>query len=168
MEYKLMINGLEVEAFYSEEDVQEISMARIKGAPETFDLEGLTDRLARAASGENCGWPIYDRRLHDPVDNAITVDGDIILLEGNYLLLNRDGWQELKKYADYTVFLRADEDMLRRRLTDRKALGMASYEEAARFVEFSDFRNVRTCLNCFGGADLELEVDENGRFHKFG
>lgn len=145
-------------------DGEEISMARIKGAPETFDLEALTERLRRAASGENCGWPIYDRRLHDPVDNVITVNGDIVLLEGNYLLLDLDGWRELRKYADYTVFLRADENMLRKRLTDRKALGMSSYEEAARFVEFSDFRNVRTCLTCSAAADLELEVDENGSF----
>ena len=69
-------------------DGEEIPMTRIKGAPETFDLEKLTERLQMVAAGERCGWPVYDRRLHDPVDNVITVDGDIVLLEGNYLLLD--------------------------------------------------------------------------------
>lgn len=143
-------------------DGEEISMARIKGAPETFDLKALTDRIAGIAAGENCGWPIYDRRLHDPVDNAITVTGDIVLLEGNYLLLDLDGWRDLRKYADYTVLIRADEEKLRGRLTERKARGMSSYEEAERFVEFSDLRNVRTCLACSSGADLVLEMVSDG------
>lgn len=143
-------------------DGEEISMARIKGAPETFDLQALTDRVARVAAGENCGWPIYDRRLHDPVDNVITVTGDIVLLEGNYLLLDKDGWRDLRQYADYTVFIRADEEMLRRRLTERKARGMSSYEEAERFVQFSDLRNVRTCLAGTTGADLVLEMVSDG------
>lgn len=102
-------------------DGEEIPMTRIKGAPETFDLEKLTERLQMVAAGERCGWPVYDRRLHDPVDNVITVDGDIVLLEGNYLLLDEPGWRDLRGFADYTVLIRADEDMLRRRLTDRKA-----------------------------------------------
>ena len=32
-------------------------MSGIKGAPPTFDLEKLTERLKRVAAGENCGWP---------------------------------------------------------------------------------------------------------------
>ncbi len=145
-------------------DGEEIPMSRIKGAPPTLDLEKLTERLKRVAAGENCGWPIYDRRLHDPVDDVITVDGDIVLLEGNYLLLDEPGWRELKTYADYTVLIRADEELLRRRLTDRKALGMASYDDAEKFVEFSDMRNVRTCLEKSGDADLILRMTGDGEY----
>ena len=87
-----------------------------------------------------------------------------MLLEGNYLLLDEPGWRELRKYADYTVLIRADEELLRRRLTDRKAKGMASYEEAEKFVEFSDMRNVRTCLEHSGSADLELEMTGDGEY----
>ena len=145
-------------------DGEEIPMTRIKGAPETFDLEKLTERLQMVAAGERCGWPVYDRRLHDPVDNVITVDGDIVLLEGNYLLLDEPGWRDLRGFADYTVLIRADEDMLRRRLTDRKARGMATREEAEKFVDFSDMRNVRTCLEHSGSADLILEMTGDGEF----
>ena len=57
----------------------------------TFDLPLLTERVRAVASGEVCGWPVYDRHLHNAVENAITVDGGIVILEGNYLLLNEDG-----------------------------------------------------------------------------
>lgn len=145
-------------------DGEEIPMSKIKGAPPTFDLEKLTEVLKKVAAGEKCGWPIYDRRLHDPIENAITVDGDIVLLEGNYLLLDEPGWRELRTYADYTVLIRADEELLRRRLTDRKAMGMATREEAEKFVEFSDMRNVRTCLEKSGDADLVLKMTGDGEY----
>ena len=92
----------------------------------------------------------------------ITVDGDIVLLEGNYLLLDEPGWRELRTYAGYTVLIRADEELLRRRLTDRKAMGMASYDEAEKFVEFSDMRNVRTCLGKSCDAELILRITGDG------
>ena len=145
-------------------DGEEMPMSRIKGAPPTFDLEKLTERLKRIAAGENCGWPIYDRRLHDPVDDVITVEGDIVILEGNYLLLDEPGWRELKDLADYTVLIRADKELLRTRLADRKAMGMATREEAEKFVEFSDMRNVRTCLEHSGDVDLTLEMTGDGEY----
>ena len=145
-------------------DGEEMPMSRIKGAPLTFDLEKLTERLKRIAAGENCGWPIYDRRLHDPVDDVIMVEGNIVLLEGNYLLLDEPGWRELKDLADYTVLIRADEELLRTRLADRKAMGMATRQEAEKFVEFSDMRNVRTCLEHSGDVDLTLEMTGDGEY----
>ena len=145
-------------------DGEEMPMSRIKGAPPTFDLEKLTERLKRIAAGENCGWPTYDRRLHDPVDDVIKVEGNIVLLEGNYLLLDEPGWRELKDLADYTVLIRADEELLRTRLTDRKAMGMATREEAEKFVEFSDMRNVRTCLEKSCDAELILRITGDGEY----
>lgn len=94
----------------------------------------------------------------------ITVDGDILLFEGNYLLLDEPGWREIKDLADYTVLIRADEELLRERLVDRKAKGTATREEAERFVEFSDMRNVRICLDHSGSADLTLEMTGDGEY----
>ena len=75
---------------YTERDGRQIPMVDIKGAPVTFDLELLTAAVKRVASGETCGWPVYDRMLHNPVEDAVRVDGYIVLLEGNYLLLDED------------------------------------------------------------------------------
>lgn len=143
-----------------------LAMVEIKGAPITFDLERLTEGVRQAASGAVCGWPVYDRLLHNPVENAVTIDSAIVLLEGNYLLLDEDGWRELSKYADYTVSVRAEEDMLRQRLIDRRVKTGVSREAAVRFVDFSDMPNVRLCLDKTMPADLRLSLDADGDYHK--
>lgn len=145
-------------------DGKEIPMVEIKGAPVTFDLERLTESVRRAAAGENCGWPVYDRLLHNPVEDALRVDGSIVLLEGNYLLLDEDGWRDLSGFADYTVSIRADEEMLRSRLIGRKMKTGASRERAERFVDFSDMPNVRLCLEKSKPADLRLALDPSGDY----
>lgn len=139
-------------------DGKEIKMVDIKGAPETFDLPLLTERIKMVKSAKCCGWPIYDRTLHNPMDNVIEITSDIVLLEGNYLLLNEPGWRELTDYADYTISLSADENMLRARLIARKAASGNSIEKATEFVDFSDMANVSTCLLNSKVADLNLEV----------
>ena len=62
------------------------------------------------------------------------------------------------------VMMAKSPELLRKRLVDRKAMGMTSREEAERFVEFSDMRNVRTCLERSDGADLVLEMAGDGEF----
>ena len=141
-----------------ERNGKNIPMAKIKGAPITFDLDALTRKIREVSEGNICRWPHYDRQLHDPVDDAITIDADIVLLEGNYLLLDADGWRDLSRYADYTISLTADEEMLRSRLIRRKMKTGMSREDAERFVESSDMRNVRLCLDKTMKADLELSV----------
>lgn len=143
-------------------DGKSIPMVEVKGAPETFDLEKLTEAVKKAASGERCPWPAYDRMLHDPIENAVTVDGDIVLLEGNYLLLDKDGWRDLKAFADYTVSVRADESILRARLIDRRIKTKVDRERAVRFVDFSDMPNVRLCLEKTLPADLRLLIGPDG------
>ena len=145
-------------------DGREIQMVKIKGAPVTFDLEVLTEHIARVASGKICGWPEYNRMLHNPVDSARTVDGEIVLLEGNYLLLEEDGWNKLRSYADYTIGIIAKENILRERFVARKIASGATQEEAESFVEFSDMHNVRTCLAESVRADLMLRLKDDGSF----
>ncbi|MBR6219453.1 MAG: nucleoside/nucleotide kinase family protein [Clostridia bacterium] len=149
-------------------DGKRVRMVEIKGAPITFDLQRLAAGVRAVASGAACGWPGYDRRLHNPVEDAITVDGDIVLLEGNYLLLDEDGWRELSACADYTVSVRADEDMLRRRLIDRRIKTGVEREAAIRFVDYSDMPNVRLCLEKTMPADARLTVDADGEYHADG
>ena len=139
-------------------------MVDIKGAPITFDLEKLTEAVKRVAYGENCGWPAYDRILHNPVENAYYVESDIVILEGNYLLLDEDGWRDLEQYADFTIQILADENVLRERLIDRKIKSGNSREDAEHFVDYSDMANVRTCLEKTMSSDMILQALDEGDF----
>ena len=145
-------------------DGKEVLMVDIKGAPETFDLEMLKARLAEVASGKDCGWPEYDRQLHDAVDDVIKVTSDVVLIEGNYLLLKEAGWDELSEMADYTIFIRADEDMLKGRLVNRRIESGHDKKESESFVENSDMYNARTILRGSKNADLMLRLNADGSY----
>ena len=142
-----------------------VSMVTIKGAPETFDLERLRERIALAASGADCPWPDYDRLLHNPVEDALRVSGDVVLLEGNYLLLDAEGWRELRQYADDTVKITAEPALLRERLIRRKAASGASPDQAERFVDYSDMANAALCLDRSLPAELTLSLLPDGTYH---
>lgn len=145
-------------------DGKEILMVKIKGAPVTFDLEKFLAAVKQVAEGACCGWPVYDRLLHNPVEDAVQVNGDIVLLEGNYLLLKSEGWSELKQYADLTISLTAEPDFLRERLVGRKVKTGTDLESAQEFVNSSDMVNVMTCLNDPADADVKLKVTGDGLF----
>ena len=121
--------------------------------------------MRKVAAGENCGWPVYDRLLHNPVEDAVYIDRDIVLLEGNYLLLDEDGWRELSAYADHTIFISANEELLRTRLIDRRIKTGVDEGYATSFVDYSDMPNVRICLERSLPADLRLRVDASGDYH---
>ncbi len=146
-------------------DGEQIPMVKIKGAPITFDLDLLAEQVKRIAAVENCGWPVYDRLLHNPVENALRADGDIIILEGNYLLLDEEGWRDLASNADFTISIRADEQLLRSRLIERRIKTGVEEEAAVRFVDYSDMPNVRLCLEKTMSADLRLYLDAEEDYH---
>lgn len=146
-------------------DGQEFPLSRIKGAPETFDLGKLLERIETLCSGADTPWPHYDRTLHDPVDGAILVSGKIVLLEGNYLLLDEPGWRELRKYADFAIRIDAPEELLYDRLYERKARsGALRPEEVERHVRGSDLPNVRRVLDHSFDGDLNLRMLPGGEY----
>lgn len=96
------------------------------------------------------------------VPGVINITGEIVLIEGNYLLLDEPRWRDLAAMADQTVFLSADEQMLRNRLIHRKVIGGATRLEAEAWYEMSDGRNVRLVLDSHVPADIELALDARG------
>ncbi len=148
-------------------DGKMIPMVKIKGAPITFDLEKLTKAVEKVRKGETCDWPSYDRHLHNPVEGTYPIVEDIVLLEGNYLLLEEEGWCRLREFADFSIRIVAGEEMLRERLIDRKRKSGNSLEVAEKFVDFSDMENVRLCRKKTTEADLQLYLDENGEYSRY-
>ena len=143
---------------------RDILMVKVKGAPETFDLEALTERIRKLRTEKVCSWPEYSRTLHNPIEGAVQVQGDIILIEGNYLLLGMPGWRELRNYADYTIRIQAEVSELRDRLVDRKIKTGVSHKEAENFVDNSDIPNAVLCITCSMEADLTLKLEKDDSY----
>lgn len=140
---------------------EEIPMREIKGVPETFDVEKLRRALC-ASLHEDPLWPIYDRRLHDVVKNAVRPDAPILLVEGNWLLLKGAPWSTLPR--DFSLFIDAEDSQLRDRLIRRKIRGGLSPDEAAQYYERCDGPNVALCRAQSLPADLSLFMVSDGKF----
>lgn len=94
-----------------------------KGAPETFDVAGLARDLARlrAADEAEVLVPVFDRAadLARAAARAVAQSVPVVLVEGNYLLLQETPWAALAGLFDLTVFLDVPEPELERRLVQR-------------------------------------------------
>ena len=92
-----------------------------KGAPHTFDVNGflsVLDRL-RANQEDEIAVPVFFRE-EEIAHNAarmIARQVGILIVEGNYLLLDQDPWTALR--FDTTIYLDVPKAELRRRLEDR-------------------------------------------------
>ena len=147
-------------------DGKKVKLSEIKGAPETYDLPRLETAVQRLLTEAVCSWPLYDRSIHDPVEDAVRIREEIILLEGNYLLLDAPHWRDLRHYADYTVRILAEEETVRERLIQRKAASGITREAAEACVDFSDLYNVRNVMTHFLPADLTLRLLPDGTYKK--
>ena len=138
-------------------------LARIKGAPETYDVARLRRMIERLNEPDQ-RWPVYDRRIHDPIDGAVEINADIVIVEGNWLLLNEPPWSELR--CDYSVFLRAGERSQLERIVRRKMQGGFSEDEAREIVERNDWPNILRCMEHSRRGDLNLTQTPDGTWEE--
>ncbi|MGN6450904.1 MAG: nucleoside/nucleotide kinase family protein [Brucella intermedia] len=105
-----------------------------KGSPPTFDCAGFAVLLQRLKQADGEVFiPVFDRSL-ELSRAAASVDGPehrVLLVEGNYLLLDQQPWAQLAPFFDLPVYLDVPFDELERRLTERW-LGFGFDAEAAR------------------------------------
>lgn len=94
-----------------------------KGAPETFDVAGFRHMLMRLRANEEdeIAVPVFDRSIEITRAGARIIPRTVrhIVVEGNYILLDRGDWKSLHPYYDTTVMIDVPEEELARRLKDR-------------------------------------------------
>lgn len=146
-----------------ERNGQVIPLAKVKGAPESYDVEKLASLLEKLNEpGQK--WPIYDRRIHNPVEEAVEITADILIVEGNWLLLDEAPWNCLA--CDTSIFLRKGDRSQLERIVQRKMMGGFSEEHAREIVEKNDWPNILRCMEGSRRADLNLEPDTSGNLKK--
>ncbi len=118
-----------------------------KGAPHTFDVGGFAQLLGRLRCNAEAeiAIPVFDRSIEIARAGArvISRNVDIILVEGNYLLLDQAPWSDLSASFDMTVMIAVDEAELKRRLQNRWVQHGLTPEEIDAKVEENDMPNGR-------------------------
>lgn len=127
-----------------------------KGAVETFDAEGFATLVERlAVPRAEVIFPIFDRTREIAVAGAgvVAADHRIVLIEGNYLLLDAAPWNRLR--YDLRIWLDVPEAELERRLTARwRGFGKDALQVAAHLE--NDLANARFVTRRSGWADLSV------------
>ena len=131
-----------------------------KGAPETFDVGGLLHMLGRLKRNEEeeIAVPVFDRALEIARAGASLIPRTVgrVIVEGNYLLLDRPPWRGLRALFDITVAITVPGDVLRRRLVERwQGYGLPPEEVEAK-VELNDLPNGRFVASNSVPADFVL------------
>ena len=103
--------------------------------------------------------PEFDRTRDVAIAARAIIGRDqrIILVEGNYLLLNAPGWSELNRYWALSVLLSAPLDTLEKRLTDRWLNHGHDARQARARALSNDIPNARFVLENSISPDLRLE-----------
>jgi fructokinase len=129
-----------------------------KGAPETFDVDGFVDLVIRLKQPSDLRIPQFDRQRDCVVPDAavVTSSSEVIIVEGNYLLLDESNWRDLAAQWDLSIFINTPLPILRSRLVQRW-LDIGLDEDAAiRRAEGNDLPNARRVLQNRLAADLVL------------
>jgi len=119
-----------------------------KGAPDTFDSAGyvaLLRRLLAQPDDEIVYAPEFRREIEEPIANAIPVFArtQLIITEGNYLLLDEGPWAGVKGLLDEVWYVEVDDSLRLDRLTKRHEQFGRSAEDAAAWVAGTDEPNAR-------------------------
>ena len=122
-----------------------------RGASWTFDeagVIGLVEKISKSrfeSSGEIILAPSFDHAIKDPVEGEIILSPEVkfVLLEGNYLLLNEEPWNQIKGLVDEAWFMDVDPILAKRRIAKRhiKSGIEFNWEDAVRRVEGNDLLN---------------------------
>ena len=116
-----------------------------KGSENTFDVGGLVAllRRIRADTEDEIAGPVFDRALEVSRAGALIITRltRIVIVEGNYLLLDSAPWTALAGLFDISVRIRTPQELLRRRLVDRWTSFELPGEEIASKVEGNDLPN---------------------------
>ena len=150
------------------EDLEKQGLLSRKGAPETFDAAGLVQLVRRIRSGSaDIHYPLFDRTSERSLVDAglLKAETPIVVVEGNYLLLDDSPWNALAELFDATVFLATPVEALEARLIDRWLSYGFSPEMAAEKARGNDLRNARLVLEKSLAADLLLTQETGDAEH---
>lgn len=128
-----------------------------KGAPETFDAWGYAALLRRVRhETEHVVWaPGFERDLEQPIAGVLAVlpEAEVVVTEGNYLLLDRPEWRAVREQLDECCYLDVDDTVRRARLVARHVRFGKTPQQAEAWVARVDDANAALVRASRGRAD---------------
>lgn len=129
-ELKAAINGADkrccvvpMDGFHLDNRVlNELGLIARKGSIKTFDSEGFVQTIKRIhSSSHEVIVPVFDRDQDIAIAGAQRVlpSDVVVLVEGNYLLIDEQPWSELENLFDVKIFMNPGMDEVEKRILAR-------------------------------------------------
>ena len=142
--------------------LEALGTAADKGMPHTFDGVAFAQFLAGLKTANTAvSGPGYSRKIEDVVDDAFTVapETQLLVVEGNYLLIADPPWHAVRPLIDLAVFLDVPRETVRARLMKRHAEeGLFTEERNRAHIERVDLANYDLVSGTRQHADLVLSL----------
>ena len=133
------------------------------GAIDTFDATGFLAlmRRLRDAGPEIVYAPEFRREIEEPIAGAVAIEPEVqlVVVEGNYLLVDEEPWNELRALCDETWFCEADENVRLANLIARHRAYGKGEDDARRWALGPDQRNAELVAATRRRADLVVRLD---------
>ena len=141
-------------------ELDELGRRDRKGAPDTFDTAAYAGALAavRTVPRVPVAAPSFDHVEGEPVPDSllVPVEADLVVTEGNYLLLDEDPWRSVTALLDEVWWCGLDPSARVDRLVTRHVETGRDADDAASWVLRSDEANARRVDGGDERADVVL------------
>lgn len=129
----------------SNSQLSRLSRADRKGAPDTFDSHGFADLLHRINTDtENeIYFPVFHREIEESVaaEGVVSPRTKLVITEGNYLLLDQDGWVRVAPELTESWYVQVDDHLRLERLVQRHYRYGKDMDAAYAWAHGTDERN---------------------------
>jgi pantothenate kinase len=146
--------------------LESLGLVDYKGAPHTFEGTSFVNFLTRLKTAEEpVKGPGYSRKIEDVVKDAFEVPSEtqVLVVEGNYLLLADPPWVAVKPLLDFSAFIDVPREVVRERLMRRHAEeGLFSEERNRAHIERTDLPNYDLVSETQNRADLVISLVTDG------
>jgi pantothenate kinase len=143
--------------------LQELGRADRKGAPDTFDVAGFASLLQRIRNEKSADvyYPVFDRSIEESIaaQGVVTKETKVVIVEGNYLLHDSGGWEEIAELLDELWFIDVDDEKRLERLIARHIAYGKSPADAQSWSRGSDEVNARTIATGRSRAHAVIALD---------
>jgi pantothenate kinase len=138
-----LVSVVPMDGFHlSNKVLKELGKSNRKGAQDTFDVKGFTTLITRIKSdgAELIYYPVFDRSIEESIaaQGVVYPSTRVVIVEGNYLMHDKDGWQEISPLLDQSWYAYLDEDLRISRLISRHIAFGKDPESAKAWAKGSD------------------------------
>jgi pantothenate kinase len=154
-----LVSVVPMDGFHlSNKVLKELGRSDRKGAPDTFDVQGFKALIQRIKldSVEPIYYPVFDRSIEESIaaQGVVYPSTRVVIVEGNYLMHDRDGWQEISPLLDQSWYAFLDEDLRISRLISRHIAFGKDPESAKAWAKGSDQVNAELIELGVGRCDF--------------